>query len=154
MVDAMETQGLRAARFSDKTLEGVQGLSPPWMPLGNPMDIWPAMMKHGVQKVYAMALRDAIRDPNVDGILCIVLGLRIPEKAHLDSVKVIQEISLETVKPIVVWLYGPHVEEARVRLEEKGRALAVASPERGACLLTQMAFYEHWRRTMEPEESP
>ena len=79
LLDAMHIGGLEPATLSDSTLKGVQELSPPWLPIGNPMDIWPALMKHGMKKVYGMALRDALQDRNVDAVLCVALGYSEPE---------------------------------------------------------------------------
>lgn len=145
LLDAIESAGLKPATLSAATLEGVQNLSPPWMPISNPMDIWPALMKHGMTRVYRMALGDALRDPRVDGVICAALGLGLPERDHLDVVEVIQDLSENAGKPVLAWFYGPEAEEARVRLKERGRALSVTHPERGARLLALMARYERWR---------
>jgi acetyltransferase len=147
VLDAMETWGLEAAPLASETMEGLQEFSPPWMPLGNPMDVFPALLKHGVPTVYGRTLRDAVRDPGVDAVLCISLGSRTGEVAHMDTTKLIAEISVDAEKPIVAWFYGPGVDEARARLEAEGRAMAVPSPERGARLLARMAAYERWKDT-------
>ncbi len=147
LLDSISAWGLEAARLSSTTLERVQSLAPSWMPLSNPMDIWPALMKHGMRKVYGMALEDVLRDPNVDGVLCVALGLPRSEQAHLGAVEVIQEASKHTEKPVVVWFYGSRIEEARAQLESDGSATAVHSLEQGVRLLARMAQYERWKST-------
>ncbi|OPX36219.1 MAG: hypothetical protein B1H13_14920 [Desulfobacteraceae bacterium 4484_190.3] len=46
--DALERNGLELAHLSEQTIRKAADLSPEWMPLGNPLDIWPAVMKHGM----------------------------------------------------------------------------------------------------------
>ncbi len=150
-LDAMHAWGLKPASLSHATLQGVQELSPPWMPISNPMDIWPALMKHGMKKVYRIALRDALRDPSVDGVLCLALGLKPAEQAMLGTEDLIQELSETADKPIVAWFYGPDAAETRARLEQKGRALAVGSLERGVRVLSHMARFEERKRTLETQ---
>ena len=41
--DGLERYGLELASLSPGTIRKVAELSPHWMPLGNPLDIWPAI---------------------------------------------------------------------------------------------------------------
>lgn len=145
LFDAIERHGLKPARLSEGTIDGIQSLTPDWMRLTNPIDIWPAVMKHGMRKAYTTALRDALADSCVDGVLCAALALADAEQKHLGAEEVIQELSDEFPKPVVVWTYGPHREEAAKRVEQHGRALVVPSLERGVRLLASMARYESWK---------
>jgi acetyltransferase len=141
----MERHGLQPAVLSSAATEGLQNLSPDWMPIANPMDIWPAVMKNGMQKAYGTALRDVLADPNVDGVICVALGLGHAEQQHLGAEQVIQELSAQFDKPVVVWLYGAQPEEAVYRLEGNGRALAVPSLERAVRVLAAMMRYAKWK---------
>jgi acyl-CoA synthetase (NDP forming) len=147
VLDAMDRHGLKLSRFSQGTIDRAQSLSPSWMPLSNPIDIWPAIMKNGMRKGYGIALRDALADPNVDGVLCVALALADAEQEHLGAEEVIQEVSEELDKPVVVWVYGPECEETILRLERHGRALAVPSLERGVRLLASMFRYQEWKES-------
>jgi acyl-CoA synthetase (NDP forming) len=69
LIDTLEQNGLRLAKLSPDTIESVQALSPAWMSIGNPLDIWPALMKHGMDKVYRIALKGLLMDHAVDGII-------------------------------------------------------------------------------------
>jgi len=149
LMDAMERYGLLLAQFSPRTLDRIVGLSPDWMPLTNPIDIWPAVMKNGMRKAYGAALEDALLDPNVDGELCIALGLHKAEQAHLGAEQVIRELSEKFDKPIVVWFYGSEPQEAARRLEEHGRAMAVPSLERAVRVLSGMFRYVNWTRGLQ-----
>jgi acyl-CoA synthetase (NDP forming) len=145
LLDAMSMDGLEAAKICQGTVDGIQRLSPDWMSLTNPVDVWPAVMKHGMRKAYGTALRDVLADSNVDGVLCIALGLAEAEQQHLGAEEVIRQLSEEFDKPVVVWIYGPQAAETVSRLERSGRALAVPSLERGARVLAAMARYEKWK---------
>ena len=145
LLDAMSRHGLEPAKISQGAIAGIQSLSPDWMSLTNPVDVWSAVMKHGMRKAYGTALRDVLADPNVDGVLCLALGLADAEQQHLGAEEVIRQLSEEFDKPVVVWIYGPQTEETIKRLERSGRALAVPSLERGARVLAAMARYEKWK---------
>lgn len=147
LLDSMHLWGLVPAKLADRSFKNLQDLFPPWMPLGNPMDIWPALMKNGMQKVYGIALRDVLNDPNVDGVICLALGLDRKHQCYFSSVEEIQRLSLDVPKPVIVWVYGPQADEVRAQIKEQGRAMTVSSLERGVKLLARMAQYEMWRQT-------
>ncbi len=144
-LDAMERYGLEPSKLSGQTMSGIQSLSPDWMRLGNPIDIWPAIMKHGIRKAFRTALEDSLSDPNVDGVICIDLALPEPEQRHLGAEKTIQVLSDRFDKPVVVWVYGSHPEEVIKQLETHGRALTVPNMEAGVRMLAAMARYEKWK---------
>ncbi len=79
-------------------------------------------------------------------IICLALGLDSENQPYFSAVEEIQGLSMDSQKPIVVWVYGPHAEEARAQLNQKGRALTVPSLERGVKILARMAEYETWRQ--------
>lgn len=145
VLDAMERHGLRPATLSPGATDGIQSLSPDWMPVTNPMDIWPAVMKNGMRKAYSRALRGALADPNVDGVICFALGLGHAEQQHLGAEEVIQQLSEQFNKPVVVWIYGSQSENAIKSLELHGRALTVPSLERGVRILAAMMRYSRWK---------
>ena len=149
LLDAMHAWGLSPAVLSNETLAPIQELSPPWMPLGNPLDIWPALMKHGMKRVYRKALAEMLKDPAVDAVICLALALRLAEQAHLGVVEIIQELSEKANKPVVTWFYGPDAALAGAQVMSHGRAVPIASLERAVRLLTRMAQYEEWKTKSE-----
>jgi acetyltransferase len=66
--DFIEASGLELAEFSQTTREKMQTVSPEWMPVSNPADLWPAVERNGVDKAYGTAIRAACADPNVDAV--------------------------------------------------------------------------------------
>ena len=144
-LDAMEKYGLKASKLPEQTVNGIQSLSPDWMRLANPIDIWPAVMKHGMRKAFSTALKDTLSDPNVDGVICINLAMAEAEQKHLGAEKVIQELSDRFDKPVLAWVYGSHPEDVMKQLDTHGRALTVTSMEAGVRILATMARYEKWK---------
>ncbi|MGC8659041.1 MAG: CoA-binding protein, partial [Desulfomonilaceae bacterium] len=149
LLDTMHLWGLSAAKLDENSLMSVQSLFPPWMHAGNPMDIWAALMKNGMKKVYGVALRDVLNDSNVDGVICLALGLDSKNQKYFNAVEEIQNLSLEFSKPLLVWVYGPQVEDVRAQINQYGRAMTIPSLERGVKVLARMAQYEMWRQTSE-----
>lgn len=66
--DFIEAAGLELADFSQTTRERMQTVSPEWMPVSNPADLWPAVEQNGVDKAFGTAIRAACADPRVDAI--------------------------------------------------------------------------------------
>ena len=135
--DALERYGLKMASLSETTIKQIADLSPEWMPLGNPLDIWPAAMKHKLKDVYAIALKAVLDDHNVDGVLCISIAPEIPESAFLDVSEIINGVVSERPdKPVVVWLYGPNQKEINEKLEREKRVGAYQTIERAVWSLS------------------
>jgi len=130
LTDALERYGLRLSTLSPDTIRTVAELSPDWMPLGNPLDIWPAVMKHGAGKAYAIALKAVMNDQNVDGVICIAMAFMIPEFCFLDASDPLNRVMEELpAKPVVAWLYGPNPEEIGKRFESKKRIMTYPTLE-------------------------
>jgi acyl-CoA synthetase (NDP forming) len=132
--DALERNGLELAHLSKETILSVAGLSPEWMPLGNPLDLWPAVMKHGIQEVYARAQKAALADPHVDGVLCISVAVDTGKFGFLDvSEGLIKTASTDNrQKPVAVWLYGPARSEIAGRIERGERMICYDTLEKAA----------------------
>jgi acetyltransferase len=128
--DALERYGLKLVSLSSKTIHTVAKLSPDWMPLGNPLDIWPAVMVHGAHKVYSLALKAVVNDPNVDGVICIGIA-PLPEYSFLDVSESLNSVMEEFPpnKPILAWTYGPNTTEVGKRFESKKRIMAYPTLE-------------------------
>ena len=132
--DALENNGLRLASYSPETIETLAELSPSWMPLGNPLDIWPAVMKHNLNKIYETALKAALMDDQVDGVLCISLAPMLPEYELLDVSESLNKVISQTKnkKPVAFWLYGPNTAEIKQRLEQKKQIMVYDAIEKAA----------------------
>ena len=122
--DGLEKHGLQLAALSTETLDAVVKMSPGWMPLSNPLDIWPAVMVHGAHKAYSTALRAVIKDPNVDGIICVAIA-PLPEFSFLDVSGPLNEVMEEMPadKPVIAWIYGPNTREVQKSFEAQNRIM-------------------------------
>ena len=128
--DSLEKHNLRLAAFSAETIDRVAALSPQWLPLTNPLDIWPAVMVHGARQAYSVALKAVLNDPNVDGVICIALAPP-PEFSVLDVSETLNTVMDEfpTHKPVIVWTYGPDAVEAQKRFESRKRIMVYPTLE-------------------------
>lgn len=122
--DGLESYGLQLASYSPETINQVAKLSPAWMPLANPLDIWPAVMLHGGRKAYSVALKAVLNDPHVDGVICIAIAPS-PEFSFLDVSdslnKALEEFPPN--KPVIAWIYGPNTAAVKKRFESKNRIM-------------------------------
>jgi len=135
--DELDRHGLKLAPLAPETIKKVGKLSPDWMPLGNPLDIWPALMLQGAETAYSVALRAVLSDPNVDGVISIAIA-PVPEFSNLEVSGLLNNVVEEfpADKPVVVWTYGPKVREVRRRYESKNRVMTYPTLEIGAWALS------------------
>jgi acetyltransferase len=137
LIDALKQNGLQLAELSPHTIERVQALSPVWMSIRNPLDIWPALMKHGMDEVYRVALEGLLQDPGVDGVICLAIAPELPAQADLDATPVIGETAANHGrKPVVTWLYGPNQNIVSETLEASSPVLSFPSLDRAARALS------------------
>jgi len=135
--DALERHSLKLSTLSSETINMMAELSPDWMPLGNPLDIWPAVMVHGTHKAYSVALKAVLNDPNVDGVICIAIAPMIPESSFLDVSEPLNRVMEEQAnKPVIAWLYGPNQTEISKRFESKKRIMIYPTLEMAAWSLS------------------
>ncbi len=136
LIDALTTCGLRLAVLSPQTLATVASLSPPWMNIQNPLDIWPALMMHGMDRVYPAALRGMLEDPGVDGVICIAIAPDLPDQAYLDATGAIERVAGTCPeKPAVAWLYGANQACVSRNLEQSRTVISVPTLPRAARVL-------------------
>jgi acetyltransferase len=117
-VDAAEEFGLKIAEISENTKKVVQELSPPWLPIGNPIDIWPGLMKDP-KKMHLESLKAVLEDENVDGAL---MSLHIADYSPWDlgiygHIEAIRELVPNYNKPVIVVPVGAEQEGTRRALE-------------------------------------
>ena len=122
--DGLEKHGFRLAFLGSEVIDQVARLSPGWMPLSNPLDIWPAVMMHGARKAYSTALKAVLKDPHVDGIICVAIA-PLPEFSFLNVSEALNDV-VETSpaeKPVIGWIYGPNTTEVQMQFESKNRIM-------------------------------
>jgi acyl-CoA synthetase (NDP forming) len=150
--DALEKCGLELASLSEKTISRIANLSPEWMPLGNPLDLWPAIMRYGLKDVFAEAIDAVMDDTNVDGILFLAIAPELPDFAFLDaSDDVNKTVPKEKQKPLVGWLYGPNVKEISEKFEKEKKVTVFQTIEKAAWSLSLLRDRQRFVERVEVE---
>lgn len=128
--DGLEKHGLQLAALGSGVIDRVAALSPDWMPLSNPLDIWPAVMKNGAGKVYSATLKAVLQDPGVDGVICIAIA-PLPEFSFLNVAEALNEVveASPAQKPVIGWIYGPNTTEVQAQFESKNRIMTYPTIE-------------------------
>jgi acetyltransferase len=114
--DFAEAFGLSIAEISTTTRDALGHLFPEWMPVSNPVDLWPAMERHGGTDVdvYSRALSAVLADPNVDAVVMHAFAGNARLKIDIDDVARQRHAS---GKPVFIWLLGNREEAFRFRIE-------------------------------------
>jgi len=139
LIDTLQEYGLEVADLSPPAIKKIKDLSPAWMPIQNPLDIWPALMKHGMEYVYELALSEILKDSAVDAAICIAIAPKLPEYAHLDATGTIKKTAASfPEKPVVSWLYGPNQLSVANMLEQGGHVVSLPTLPRAARTLAML----------------
>ena len=118
--DLLDRHELALADLSRDTLKSLKGVFPEWMPPANPIDLWPAIERNGVDKAYGQTVDAVCADPGVDAVFlhAFVGGLIWRMK-----LKPIVETAMKAGKPIFFWLIGN--ENNTRHFQEEARQLKV-----------------------------
>jgi len=103
--DFVEEQGLALADFTPETRRKLEKLFPPWMPVSNPVDLWPAIESHlgsGID-VLGLALSAVLADPGVDAVF---LHLSAGHDRMLPNLPAFAAEIKKHGKPLVAWIVG------------------------------------------------
>jgi acetate---CoA ligase (ADP-forming) len=117
--DHLEARGLSLAVLAPETRQRLEKWSPPWMPVNNPVDFWPAMEKHGPEITYREGLAALVNDPGVDGIIVhLFAGFGV---WFLDMEKILSGLP-RPCKPILFWVMGHEkgFQATRLAIEKQG----------------------------------
>ncbi len=118
--DLLSSHGLQLAELSEATRESLADLYPEWMPVANPVDLFPAVDRSG-PRAFVEAFRAVCADPNVDGVLFhLLVGGAFPHGYTL-----LAEMARAAGKPVFCWLMGSRDAVARVQQEAVGGGVPV-----------------------------
>jgi len=119
--DFMEEQGLSVAELSEATKIRLGRLFPQWMPVADPVDIWPAIEQHSGTDldIYSLALEAVLDDPGVDAVLVHSFSGYTRIRLNLEEMS---GQSRASGKPVLLWLLGRHEEvfQAKKRARDLG----------------------------------
>jgi acyl-CoA synthetase (NDP forming) len=140
--DALESRGIPVAQLSKQTQKAVGKVFPVWMPVANPIDLFPAVGLHGRDVVFDHTISAVLEDSNTDALLIhFVAGLEenIPD---LDALK---KKAHRSGKVLFFWLMGRR--EGCDRFRQKARALGIPVhddvPRIAECLSAASRFRGH-----------
>ncbi len=102
--DFLDSLGLNVAELSEEARRKLEAIFPDWMPVSNPVDLWPAMEKHLAtgRDMYSEALEAVLADPAVDAVLLhVFVGTKLI-RCNLEDVA---EQAHRSGKPVFIWLW-------------------------------------------------
>lgn len=137
--DACGRNGMELVEFTKPTMDALKALSPEWLGVGNPVDIWPgvSIMGHPRREMESAVLRHVLADPKVDAAMAVISAYE--PRLGDEHLPMIREVARDFPdKPFVYFMYGMHFEEVRRTLESTGTTLAFPSPERAVRALMHL----------------
>jgi len=131
--DACERLGLRIADFSEETLEALKGLSPPWLSIRNPVDIWGPIAIHGSDFAYKRIMELALSDEGVDAVVATLMLTSETIKQGTEfapsNLDYIPEISRRYHdKTVLISITGDRTYFERVKKHLEGQSIPVYLP--------------------------
>jgi acetyltransferase len=120
--DLLEREGFVIHELAETTKKEIRRVFPPWMPVANPVDLYPALELHGRVKAYHEALSAVLRDPGFDVVLIhYFAGL---ERKDLD-LPAIRDEARQRGKGVLFWVIGLAEEVAAFQKKAKAVGLPV-----------------------------
>jgi acyl-CoA synthetase (NDP forming) len=120
--DFIEQQGLTVADLSAGTVEQLKEIYPDWMPVSNPVDLWPAVELNGRREAYRHAFQAVCGDPQVDAILFHSFVGGDVSSANVTN---LVEMARQAGKPLFGWVMGTRDEAHKFQLHAKELGLPV-----------------------------
>jgi acetyltransferase len=153
-VDACVKYELQLAELSPKTIERIAKLSPKWLPLRNPVDIWPAIMQAGddYRSGLRMVIEPLLADVNVDALFVVGFPPYAPD-AIASCADVIAELTeIYKDKPLIFFSHLTYTDKFAGIWEKTGRTVFFDAIGRGVKALSQLAQYADFLRSPADDE--
>ena len=147
-IDGSQQSGLEIGQLSANTKKLLDAMSPSWLNIGNPVDIWPAMMTSpSVMKPLIDGLEALLSDEQLGAALFI--GGAFDEKWATRLCQLLTELAVDHQdKPVACCIYGPYGDEAIRQLQDAGKAVGFPTPERAIRALARLKEYSQLRRIL------
>jgi acyl-CoA synthetase (NDP forming) len=65
--------GLEVPELTPGALERIQEISPPFIRMRNPVDIWASASVHGVEFAYREGMEAVLKDPDIDAVIAVLM---------------------------------------------------------------------------------
>jgi acetyltransferase len=118
--DALERLGLPVAQLSEQTKKTLGEVFPVWMPVSNPIDLFPTMGLHGRDIAFNRTISAVLEDSNVDVLLIHFVAGLDEDTLDLDALK---KKADRYGKVVFFWLIGRR--EGCERFRQKARTLGI-----------------------------
>ncbi len=120
--DFIEKTSLSIAELSGSSKDALKKINPEWMPVANPVDLWPAVEKGGSEKAYSEAMKAVCDDPNVDAVLLHYYAGGFALNFDISS---LVNIVHKSGKPMFCWLLGEAGKARKFRTETQALGVPV-----------------------------
>jgi acyl-CoA synthetase (NDP forming) len=120
LTDLCLSLGLKVPDFEEPTRQFLQSISPPIVRMRNPVDIWFAAGTHGVEFAYREGTEAALKDPNIDAVVPILL---LTDETGVPPLDFIVDLARKyPEKPLYVTFSGEkkHMDAGKAFLEPRG----------------------------------
>jgi acetyltransferase len=120
LVDLCTRLGLAVPELEPDTVQRLQDISPPFIRMRNPVDIWGAASVKGIELGYREGIEAVLKDPSIDSVVPILM---LTKDTGIPSFDFIIELSKKyPEKPILVTFSGEkrHMEECKALIEPAG----------------------------------
>ena len=112
--------GLRVPDLEEQSRKRLQEISPAYIRMRNPVDIWPSAALNGVDYAYREGMEAVLKDPNVDAVVPILM---LTDETGVPPLDFIVELAGRyPEKPIYVTFSGEkkHMDAGKAFLEPRG----------------------------------
>ncbi len=120
--DFIHETGLELATLSDDTRTALKSVFPEWMPVSNPVDLWPAVERNGVDRAYGTALASVCADPGVDAVYVHAFTGGFALNLDIDA---LTSEARAAGKPMAFWLLGRQEDARQFQEEAQARGVPV-----------------------------
>jgi acyl-CoA synthetase (NDP forming) len=112
--------GLEVPSVSPTTVERLQEISPPYIRMRNPVDIWASATVRGVEFAYREGMGAVLKDPNIDAVIPVLMLTREIGVPPFDFI--LELVKRYPEKPVLVSFSGDKdcMEECKAFLEPQG----------------------------------
>jgi acyl-CoA synthetase (NDP forming) len=106
--------------LEEHTRKHLQDISPPYIRMRNPVDIWPCAALHGVEYAYREGMEAVLNDKNIDAVVAILMLTDETGVPPFDFILELKDRHPE--KPIYITFSGQekHMQAAKDYLEPRG----------------------------------
>jgi len=118
--DLCVRMGLDIPEIEPATVRRLQDISPPFIRMRNPVDIWASASVHGVEFGYREGMEAVLKDPNIDAVVPILM---LTEDTGIPSYDFILELKNRYPdKPLIVTFSADkkYMDECKNYLEPRG----------------------------------